>query len=301
MSLYTYAPTTVATGIDTSATHVPITISRSGMNPIGDSPIACSSPTKNQTASPAITAVFTPAPNRGRMAAYTHSRPIPDTKSSATHNGIALSSAPGCLPSACIAAAMSAFSHTPYVSQSTMFSTTPASSPPSTTRPQLILPIVHLAEGDRCPARRPDTTSPCNPRQAIPPARLRVCASSLYGTTSNATIPPSPSGTVATPLGTTQSDPSTCRLKWYNPRRSTNVPSQTSSPKGRNRTGCHAFQSPAMATERASGIRNRTTRLSPRGSGTRGAHCGAAVGGGARGERWNRTPSVTNPARGSPW
>src|SRR2546426_8174542 len=83
------------------------------MNPIGDSPIACTSPTKNQTASPAITAVFTPAPNRGRIAAYTHSRPIPDTKSSATHNGIALSIAPGCLPSACIAAAMSAFSHTP--------------------------------------------------------------------------------------------------------------------------------------------------------------------------------------------
>src|SRR5438445_312657 len=121
------------------------------------------------------------------------------------------------------------------------------------------------------------------------------------GTTSTATIPPSPSGTVATPLGTTQSDPSTCRLKWYNPRRSTNAPSQTSSPKGRSWTGCHAFQSPAIATERASGIRNRTTRLSPRGSGTRGAHCGAAVGGGGRGERWNRTPSVTNPARGSPW
>src|SRR5205814_10635397 len=95
-------------------------------------------------------------------------------------------------------------------------------------------------------------------------------------------------------LATTHSDPSTCRLKWYKPRRSTNAPSPTTSPKGRNRTGCHAFQSPAMATERASGIRNRTTRLSPRGSGTRGAHCGAAVGGGGRGERWNRTPSVTN-------
>src|SRR5881392_4228406 len=63
------------------------------MNPIGDSPIACTSPTKNHTASPAITAVFTPAPNRGRIAAYTHSRPIPDTKSSATHNGIAMDSA----------------------------------------------------------------------------------------------------------------------------------------------------------------------------------------------------------------
>src|SRR5256886_892143 len=154
-----------------------------------------------------------------------------------------------------------------------MFSTTPASSPPSTTRPQLILPIVHLAEGDRCPARRPDTTSRRNRRQPTHP----------HGTTSNATIPPSPSGTVATPLGTTQSDPSTCRLKWYNPRRSTNAPSQTSSPKGRSWTGCHAFQSPAIATERASGIRNRTTRLSPRGSGTRGAHCGAAVGGGGGG------------------
>src|SRR5213076_3120283 len=97
--------------------------------------------------------------------------------------------------------------------------------------------------------------------------------------------PPSPSGTVATPLGTTQSDRSTCRLKWYKPRRSTSVPSQTSSPRRRNWTGCQAFQSPAMATERASGIRNRTTRLSPRGSGTRGAHRGAAVGGGGRGGR----------------
>src|SRR5207247_11014226 len=127
-------------------------------------------------------------------------------------------------------------------------------------------------------------------------------ASSHYGTPSKPTIPPSPSGTVATPLGTTQSDPSTCRLKWYKPRRSASVPSQTSSPKGRSWTGCHAFQSPAMATERASGIRNCTTRLSPRGSGTRGAHCGAAVGGGgARGEWWNRTPRVTKPARGGPW
>src|SRR5437870_13763819 len=181
-----------------------------------------------------------------------------------------------------------------------MFSTTPASSPPSTTRPQLILPIVHLAEGDRCPARRPDTTSRCNPRQAIPPVRLRVCASSLYGTTSSATIPPSPSGTVATPLGTTQSDPSTCRLKWYKPRRSLRVPSQTSSPESWSRTGCQAFQSPAIATERARGIRNRTTRLSLRGSGTRGAHRGTAAGGG-RGDLWNRTPNVTNPARGRPW
>src|SRR5213080_2130944 len=143
-----YAPTTVARGIEISATHVPIVMSRCGMNPIGDSPIACSRPTKNHTASPAITAVFAPAPNRGRMAAYTHKRPIPDTKSSATHNGIALSIALGALPSACIAAAMSAFSHTPYVSQSTMFSTTPASSPPRTTRPQLILPIAHLEEGE---------------------------------------------------------------------------------------------------------------------------------------------------------
>src|SRR5216117_3706045 len=174
MSLYTYAPTTVATGIDTSATHVPITISRSGMNPIGDSPIACSSPTKNQTASPAIAAVFTPAPNRGRMAAYTHSKPIPDTKSSATHNGIALSIAAGDLPSPVIAAAMSAFSHTPYVSQSTMFSTTPASSPPRTTRPQLILPITHLEEGEDRLARRPDSRGRPNRRQANT-VRLRVC------------------------------------------------------------------------------------------------------------------------------
>src|SRR5712692_2862082 len=36
---------------------------------------------------------------------------------------------------------------------------------------------------------------------------------SHYGTSSSATIPPNPSGTVATPLGTTQSVPSTSRLK----------------------------------------------------------------------------------------
>src|SRR5205807_1056821 len=58
-------------------------------------------------------------------------------------------------------------------------------SPPTTTRPQLILPIAHLVRG-----------TPLH-----------------YGTMSTATIPPSPSGTVATPLGTTQSDPSTSRLK----------------------------------------------------------------------------------------
>src|SRR5207249_8577508 len=151
------------------------------------------------------------APNRGRIAAYTHTRPIPDTKSSATHNGTALSIAPGALPSACIAAAMSAFSHTPYVSQSTMFSTTPASSPPSTTRPQLILPIAHLEEGEDRPARRPDSRGRRNRRQASS-VRLCVYASSPYGTISTATIPPSPSGTVATPLGTTQSDPSTSKI-----------------------------------------------------------------------------------------
>src|SRR5438477_413652 len=275
-------------------------MSRCGMNPIGDSPIACSRPTKNHTASPAITAVFAPAPNRGRMAAYTHKRPIPDTKSSATHNGIALSIALGCLPSACIAAAMSAFSHTPYVSQSMMFSTTPASSPPDTTRPQLILPIVTSGREEKI-ARRFDSRGQCKRRQASLPVRLRAYASSLYGTTNTATIPPSPSGIVATPWGTTQSDPSSCRLKWYNPRRSTRVPSQTSSPKGRSRTGCQAFQSPAIATERASGIRNRTTRLSPRESGTRGVQRRTAAPGSGRGALCNRTAKGRKPARGSPW
>src|SRR2546428_972868 len=166
-----------------------------------------------------------------------------------------------------------------------MFSTKPASSPPSTTRPQLILPIVTSG-------RETDANTP------PPPLRADATAvkQSPHGTTSNATIPPSPSGTVATPLGTTQSDPSTCRLKWYNPRRSTNAPSQTSSPKGRSRTGCQAFQSPAMATERASGIRNRTTRLSPRGSGTRGVHWGTAATSGGPGGPGDRTPRGTHPA-----
>src|SRR6059058_5998361 len=95
-----------------------------------------------------------------------------------------------------------------------MFSTTPASSPPSTTRPQLILPIAHLEEGEidhhAAPTVGADATAV---KQA-----LCVYASSSYGTISTATIPPSPSGTVATPLGTTQSDPSTSRLKWYTPR-----------------------------------------------------------------------------------
>src|SRR5438445_475834 len=128
------------------ATDRPIVISRAGISPIGASPTACSNPTKNQTASPAITAVLGPAPNRGRMAAYTHSRPMPYTKSSSTRATTPLSIAAGLLPSACIAAARSGLSQTPYTSQSTTFSTTPASSPPTTTLPQLIFPIAHLGE-----------------------------------------------------------------------------------------------------------------------------------------------------------
>src|SRR5207302_4982146 len=69
--------------------------------------------------------------------------------------------------------------------------------------------------------------------------------------------------------------------------------------KSRSRAGCQAFQSPAIATEWARGMRNRTTRLSPRGTGTRGAHRAAA--GCGRCDLWNRTPNVTNPARGRPW
>src|SRR3989441_983894 len=155
-----------------------------------------------------------------------------------------------------------------------MFSTSPASSPPSTTRPQLILPIVTSG--------REKSDQHAAPTVWVNPTPVKqLCA---YGTTRTATIPPIPSGTVATPLGTTHSDPSTCRLKWYNPRRSTSVPSHTSSPRGRNRAGCQAFQSPAIATVRASGIRNRTRRLSPRGSGTSGAHLGTAATGGGRGD-----------------
>ncbi len=82
------------------------------------------------------------------MAAYTHRMPMPYTKSSTTHSGTALLITAGSLPMACIAAAMSGLSHTPYVSQSMMFSTTPASSPPTTTLPQLIFPIAHLGERD---------------------------------------------------------------------------------------------------------------------------------------------------------
>src|ERR1041385_718708 len=178
-----------------------------GNSPIGASPTARSRLTKNHTATPAITAVLTPAPNRGRMAAYTHSRPTPYTKSSTTNNGMRLSVAPG-LPSAWKAAAKSPANHFPYMAKSTTLSTTPVSNPPSTTRPQLILPIAHLAEGGQTSTRLRHY-EPTQPPSSIPP-----CASSLYGTTSNATIPPNPSGTVATPLGTTQSDPSTCRLKW---------------------------------------------------------------------------------------
>src|SRR5205814_980936 len=92
----------------------------------------------------AMTAVFAPAPKRGRIAAYTHSTPMPVTKSSSTNHGTRLSIAPGCLPSACMAAAISCFIITPKNTKSTMFSTTPARSPPTTTRPQLILPITHL-------------------------------------------------------------------------------------------------------------------------------------------------------------
>src|SRR5439155_3856264 len=186
-----------------------------------------------------------------------------------------------------------------------MFSTTPASSPPSTTRPQLILPIAHLEEGEidqhAAPTVGADATAVKQALCVCASARLCVYASSSYGTISTATIPPSPSGTVATPLGTTQSDPSTSRLKWYTPRPSPKLPSQMSPPRARNGAGCQAFQLPAIATVRASGIRNRTIRLSPRAWGTRGAHRRTAATRGARGDLWNRSAQVIKPARGSPW
>src|SRR2546421_6363398 len=72
---------------------------------------------------------------------------MPETKSTTTNSGTRLSIAPGRLPSACIAASISCFIITPKNTKSTMLSTTPAKSPPSTTRPQLIFPIAHLGEG----------------------------------------------------------------------------------------------------------------------------------------------------------
>src|SRR5438094_589256 len=130
-----------------------------------------------------------------------------------------------------------------------------------------------------------------------PPERVTL----HYGTTSTATIPPSPSGTVATPLGTTQSVPSTRTLKWYRPCRSARVPSHRPAPRERSGSWAHWFQSPAIATERALSNWNRTTRLSPRRSGTSGDHLGpfgSALD--ARAVACSRTPSVTKPARGSP-
>src|SRR5437588_610654 len=147
ISLYTYAPTAPATAYSTSATIVPTVYIFCGNSPIGASPSACSRPTKNHTATPAMTAVLAPAPNRGRIAAYTHSNPMPVTKSSTTNNGTSLSIAPGCLPSACIAAAIACFIITPKTTASTTLRTTPASTPPTTTRPQLILPMCTPVRG----------------------------------------------------------------------------------------------------------------------------------------------------------
>src|SRR5205823_2866756 len=77
ISLYTYAPTAPAAAYFTSSTTVPTVYIFCGNNPIGASPSACSRLTKNHTATPAITAVWAPAPKRGRIAAYTHKRPMP--------------------------------------------------------------------------------------------------------------------------------------------------------------------------------------------------------------------------------
>src|SRR5205823_7305117 len=93
----------------------------------------------------------------------------------------------------------------------------------------------------------------------------------------------SPSGTVATPLGTTQSVPSTRRLKWYRPRLRASIPSHRLAPNERSGAGCHWFQSPAIATVRTLSNRNRTTRLSPRGSGMRGDQLGSF---GLEGRAW---------------
>src|SRR5437870_13556898 len=133
-----------------------------------------------------------------------------------------------------------------------MSSTTPASSPPSTTRPQLILPIVHLAEGDKsqhaAPTLRADATAvkqgsltarlvtrPSHPvrREPSPPRWAR----------------PSPTRRPADRSGTTHVGAPTCLPKRRRPRVAT-APAATRSsrprwrPSGRRaygtaRPGCH--------------------------------------------------------------
>src|ERR1041385_2612287 len=61
----------------------------------------------------------------------------------------------GPLPRACMAAFQSCASQTPFTRKSHTFNTRPANSPPSTTRPQLILPMVTSRRGGTSPHARP--------------------------------------------------------------------------------------------------------------------------------------------------
>src|SRR3989442_1691756 len=162
------------------------------------------------------------------------------------------------------------------------FNTPPASSPPSTTRLQLILPMCDLRwREERLRGPRGQSRGSAGRGQAH------------YGASSTPTSPPSPSRTEATPFGTTQSQPSTRRLKWYRPDSSRKAPSHSSPASGLSGTGYQAFQSPAIATAFAPSKLKWTTTLSPRRSGTRGGQ--RRVGASTEGRRLahTRTLAVT--------
>src|ERR1700733_12383688 len=89
---------------------------------------------------PAMTAVFGPGPNRGRMPAYVNTITNPRTKSTRIQGRMPAADviALGSVPNFCAMPAMSSLTTVKLQTVSQMLATTPASRPPATTRPVLI-------------------------------------------------------------------------------------------------------------------------------------------------------------------
>src|SRR5207247_8638244 len=136
---------TTARGYSISMTPIMMIVTLYGMIPIGNVIRLHNKPAKNQPASPAIAAVPGPAPKRGRMVAYNHTRTMPVTKSRNMYHGISAARHASVIGgSFCIATDIGAFTRTPYSTTSTMLRTTPATRPPIITFSTLIFPIVTL-------------------------------------------------------------------------------------------------------------------------------------------------------------
>src|SRR5712691_348038 len=104
-----------------------------------------------QKAKPVKAAVFTPGPKRGRAAAYSQIAPTPERKPQVRKITPALAVRGVVRPTAFIVAFHSEARNTPFVTNSKILMTTPARSPPRSTRAQLILPIVpSIAALDYC-------------------------------------------------------------------------------------------------------------------------------------------------------